>query len=174
MQRSSLSVNVSHSTTLSNRMFIQHQMKRGAFPWHLGQNQRTKAAPSARQKSYIFQVFPPHVDRRPVRTSHDKQPIYPLPENTCKFKLCETSNYLFHSIKRLHQQWTIKLLGWPIEAGRLIYSDLIFIQSWNWRIAWITYHHSTMPTVTLSLHCSSKVPSNLIFKSRGIFKIFKY
>lgn len=170
MQRSSLS----HSTTLSNRMFIQHQMKRGAFPWHLGQNQRTKAAPSARRKSYIFQVFPPHVDRRPVRTSHNKPPIYLLPENAFKFKLCETSNYLFHSIKRLHQQWTIKLLGWPIEAGRLIYSDLIFIQSWNWKIAWITYHHSTMPTVTLSLHCSSKVPSNLIFKSRGIFKIFNY
>lgn len=124
-----LSVNVLHSTTLSNRMFIQHKIKREAFHWHLGQNQRTKAAPSASEQSYIFQVFSPNADRRPATASHNKQAIYPLPENACKFKLCEMSNYRFHSIKRLHQQWTIKPLAWPKGAGRLIYSDLTFIQS---------------------------------------------
>lgn len=111
MQRSSLSVNVSHSPTLSNRMFIQHKIKREALRWHLGQNQSTKAAPKAKEKSNLFQVFPPNVGRRAAITSYNHQPIYPLPENACKFKLCEMSNYYFHPIKRLHQQQDNKATG---------------------------------------------------------------
>lgn len=172
MQRSSLSVNVSHSTTLSNSMSIQDKIKREAFHWHLRQNQRTKAAPNAKEKSYIFQVFPPNIDRRPAITSY-KQPIYPLPENACKFKLCEMSNYFFHSIKRLHQQWTIKPLAWPKGANRLIYSDLVFIQSRYWKIAWITYQHLTMPSHPFTtVLLPSKEPSKF-FNHGGILKIFK-